>query len=603
MELVKITTAGSVDNGKSTLIGRLLHDCNLILDDQLASVEKASKQKNLNLDLSLLTDGLAAEREQGITIDVAYRYFSTPKRRFILADVPGHEQYTRNMVTGASNANLAIILIDAQKGVSMQSKRHLFISSLLGIPHIAIIINKMDAVNYEEKIFEDIKKTINNFAEKLEVKDLQFIPVSALKGDMVVYRHDNMPWYGGRTVLDYLENIQVSSDKNLIDLRLPIQYVLRNEKGQRYYAGKIESGVLKKNDKIIILPSLKTTKIKTLISGGEKTTTANAAESVVVEFTDDIDASRGDMLARENNLPDIANEFESIICWMDSSALKEDKSYLFKHTTKTTRGYIQKLHHLINIDTLHREATTELNLNEIGRVNIKLLEPFMFDMYSRNRDTGSFIVIDENSNNTVGAGIILRKSQKIDFLNYQERNFIQNKGGVLWFTGLSGAGKTTLADKLHKVLTTNNILAERLDGDIMREVLCKDLGFSKKDRETNIERAGFVAQLLAKNNILVLASFISPYKAQREKFKKEIPNFVEIFVNTPLEICEKRDIKGLYKKARSGEVKNFTGISHDYEKPTKPDIQIDTTQLSEERAVEKIIEYLIQNGYIRNYQA
>lgn len=600
MELLRITTAGSVDDGKSTLIGRLLYDCNDIFEDQMAAIIKTSnKLGEGRIDLSLITDGLAAEREQGITIDVAYRYFSTRKRRFILADVPGHEQYTKNMITGASNSNLAMILVDASKGILVQSKRHLFIASLLEIPHILVVVNKMDAVGYEESFFDKIKSDFEAFAAKMSIRDMQFIPVSALEGDMVVKRHDNMPWYNGRTVLDYLENVQISSDRNLIDFRFPVQSVIKVDKNLRAYTGSVEGGVVSVGEDVIVLPSLKKSKIKSIISSEKEVDSAFNPQSVALVLEDEIDVSRGDMIVRENNIPEISNELEAIICWMGDVPLELGNTYIVKHTTKTVRGSVHKLHNRLNIDTLHREKTQNLKLNDIGRILLKTNEPLFFDQYAKNRNTGAFILIDEVSNSTVGAGIVLRKSQKLKSIPSKE-NLHVNKGVTLWFTGLSGAGKSSIANALNEMLEGANLACERLDGDDLRKTLCKDLGFTKEDRFTNIERAGFVANLLSRNKVLVLASFITPYQEQRDNLRYQIDDFVEIFVKTPQEICRDRDVKGLYSKAKNGEIDNFTSVSDPFENPQNPDIIIDTQQLSVSEAAQMLFDYLKENGFIGN---
>lgn len=598
IELLKFTTAGSVDDGKSTLIGRLLHDCNAIFEDQLLAVSKASKKRgDEEVDLALLLDGLSDEREQGITIDVAYRYFSTPKRKFIIADVPGHEQYTRNMVTGASTADLALILIDARKGFLIQSKRHLFVAALLGIPHIMIVVNKMDLMDYDQNVYDEIVRDVVNFAAKLEIKDLQFIPVSALTGDMVVERGGKLPWYEGPTLLSYLENVHVMSDRNLIDFRFPVQYVIRPNQDFRGYAGRIEGGVVKKGQKVMVLPSGVTTEVESIIYDDTEVDYAFNSQSVVISLKDEVDVARGNMIVREGNLPEMGREIEANVCWFSEEPMQVNKRYLLKHTTKVVPCFVEELKYRLNIDTLHREEAAGLELNEIGRISVRTNEPLMFDVYSKNRTTGSFIIVDELTNNTVGAGIILNKGKKNTYLR-GEGALKMKKGGVLWFTGLSGSGKSTIADKLYEYLGERGVMAERLDGDVMRQSLSKDLGFSKEDRYANIERAGFVAGLLAKHGVLVTASFISPYLEQREALRGEVSNYVEIYVNTPLDVCEARDVKGLYARVRSGEIDSFTGISDPYEVPENPDIEILTEEESVDQAVEKIVAYLLENAFI-----
>ncbi len=412
-ELIKLVIAGSVDDGKSTLLGRMLFDCNDIYEDQLLSIKKTSESRgDKNIDLSLLTDGLASEREQKITIDVAYRYFATKSRRFVIADVPGHEQYTRNMITGASNANLAIVLVDASKGILCQTKRHLFIASLLGIPHILVAINKMDLVKFKEKRFYEVIEEVEKFSSRLKLPDIQFIPMSALKGDMVVNRGKKMNWYDGRTLYDYLENIQINSDRNMIDFRFPIQYVTEPIKGIRGYAGIIEGGIIKSGEEVILLPSCQKTKIKDIYYNDKKQEEAFCPQSITITLEDQVDMSRGDMIVRVNNRPRINNNFETMVCWFSDEPLKTKKSYLLKHTSKTTRCHINSLDYLIDINTFHRKKTDQLKMNEIGRLKIKAISMLMFDLYKDNRNTGSFILIDEISNNTVGAGIITKNMQE-----------------------------------------------------------------------------------------------------------------------------------------------------------------------------------------------
>lgn len=597
-ELMKLVIAGSVDDGKSTLIGRLFYDLDEIYNDQLAALKKASdRQGNSELDLSLFTDGLSAEREQKITIDVAYRYFTTAKRRFVIADVPGHEQYTRNMVTGASNANAALILVDARKGLLPQSKKHLFIASLLGLKHIAVVINKMDLVNYNQAIFENIRRDFSDFAIKSNIADLQFIPVSSALGDMVVTRGWNMSWYQGPTLLSYLENLSVGSDRNLVDFRFPVQLVLRPNQDLRAYAGQIASGEIKVGETIMVLPSRKKTTIRTIIIDQQEQLSAFAGQAVALVLTDELDISRGDLIVRENNLAEIDNNLEAKICWLSEEPMQVGKSYLIKHTTKIVRGQITKLIYRFNVENLHREDAENLQLNEIGKVNLTTVQPLIFDDYQKNKTTGSFILIDEATKNTVGAGIILSGLGKFS----QPALKIENKkpkGAVLWFTGLSGSGKSTVADKLYETLTAQGINCERLDGDAVRNNLCRDLSFSKDDRDKNIDRVAYIAGLLAKHGVVVLATFISPYKEHRQNARQQAANFVEIFVNPPLEICESRDVKGLYQKARAGEIGEFTGLTDIYEQPENPEIELPTHILSVDECAQKVMDYLFSNNLI-----
>ena len=594
-ELLKLVIAGSVDDGKSTLIGRLLYDLGEIYEDQLASVRRASeKQGKTEIDLSLLTDGLAAEREQKITIDVAYRYFSTPKRRFIVADVPGHEQYTRNMATGASNANLALILADAQKGLLPQSKRHLFIASLMGINHILVVINKMDLVNYDQETFEKIKNDFIEFTAKLGIRDLQFIPVSALRGGMIVNRGSNMDWYQGTTLANYLENVAITSDRNLIDFRFPVQLVLRPDQNFRGYAGQVESGTIKKGERIKVLPSGQESNIKSIIIDREEKEYAFSPQPAVLTLTDEVDVSRGDMLVRQNNPTELSDQFEATVCWMSSQALQENKSYILKQTTRQTRGFVNKIFYQINIDNLHREKMNFLKLNDIGRVQLSTNHPLMFDPYTKNRNTGSFIMIDEITNETVGAGTILRPARRLE----AGEPLVLKRGVVLWFTGLPSSGKSTLAGALAEELKKHKLPIERLDGDIVRKTISKDLGFSAEDRQKNIERVTFVSKILARNGVMVLTSFISPQRNVRDWARKEIGNFVEIYTKCPLEECIKRDTRGNYKKALAGEIPNFTGVSDPYEEPINPEIIIETDKEDVEQSVQKIIKSLKKLEYL-----
>ncbi|HLD28136.1 MAG TPA: adenylyl-sulfate kinase [Patescibacteria group bacterium] len=612
LPLLRIVISGSVDDGKSTLIGRLFFDLGQIYEDQLELIKNITRREGkAGIDFSLLTDGLAAEREQKITIDVAYRYFTTAKRRYIIADVPGHEQYTRNMATGAANSEVALILIDASNGIQIQSKRHLFIASLFGIKHILVVINKMDLVGYQPEIFENIKNEFNDFAAKLGIPDLSFIPASSLNGDMIVNRGDNLSWYQGSTVLSYLENIDVLSHRDLINLRLPVQLVLRSEQNDRFYAGMIFGGMIKSGESVMILPSQKVATIKSILVSAEPAEFAFCPQSVAVSFTDHLDISRGDMIVRENNLPEISKDIEAMICWLDVKPFKVGNSYLIKHNAKTIRIQVQSIIYHLNIDTLHRQPANSLDLNDIGKVYLKSTENLIFDPFIKNQSTGGFIIINEESNDTVGVGIIVDRNKNINasireksshfllsiFNKYLSKtrghsHHISSKGAVLWFTGLSGSGKTTIADALNLKLRELGIKTECLDGDVMRQSLCSDLGFSPADRDKNIDRASFVAGLLSRHGVVVLATFISPYYRHRQLAQSRTENFIEIFINAPLAECEKRDIKGLYKQARKGELEFFTGITDDYEEPTNPDIEIKTDQESVEQGVEKIICHL-----------
>ena len=598
LELVKVVFAGSVDDGKSTLIGRLFHDTNQIYRDQLAAIKTASaRQGSDNLDLSLFTDGLVQEREQKITIDVAHRYFSTPFRRFIIADVPGHEEYTRNMVSGSSGADVAVILVDAQKGLVEQTKRHLFIVSLLKIPHLLVVINKMDLVAYRQEEFEKIRNDFISFAAKLNISDLQFIPVSALTGELIVEQSERLPWYHGPTVLGFLENLELTSSRNLIDFRFPVQLVLRPDQNFRGYAGTIVSGEIKKNEEVMILPSGKKAKIKSIIADQKETELAFCPQPVVIELDREISLNRGEMLVRPNNLCEISQEFEAMVFWLAKKPARKNQRFLIKQTTKTTTGFFDQVIYQIEINTLHRKQSQGLAENQVGKVIIKTLEPLLFDPYQKNKATGSFIMIDEETNNTVGAGIILGSKRNLATTK-KELKSRRATAPVLWFTGLSGAGKTTIADRVKEKLEEMGLAVERIDGDDLRQLISSDLGFSAQDRDRNIARAVYLCQLLSKHGVIVLATFISPYSKQRELVKSQVGNFIEIFVNAPLEICEKRDVKGLYQKARRGEVEYFTGIADGYEKPKNPELELKTDKLTVDQSIDKVIDYLTQNNLI-----
>ena len=590
-QLLRIATAGSVDDGKSTLIGRLLYDSKAIFEDQYQALEKTSQSRGSDVpDLALLTDGLRAEREQGITIDVAYRYFATPKRKFIIADTPGHIQYTRNMVTGASTADVALILVDARNGILQQSRRHAFLASLLGIPHLVLCVNKMDLVDYSEQRFEEIRSEFEQFAMKLEVGDLSFIPVSALGGDNVVNRSDNMPWYDGVNLLAHLEDLYVSSDRNLIDNRLPVQYVIRPHQSRdsslhdfRGYAGTIAGGVFKPGDDVTVLPSGFSSTVKAVWSpGGGKLEEAYANEAVTLELEHDIDIARGDMICRPANRPHVAQDIDAMICWFSGDKpLEPGHRYTILHTTRSTRASIVDLDYRLDIDTLHRdEAATTLSMNEIGRVKLRTQAPLLFDPYRRNRDTGSFILIDEATNNTVAGGMITGPTAQDSNIVWHSsavgRADRASRGMTLWFTGLSGSGKSTVATEVERRLVASGRPAYLLDGDNVRHGLSADLGFSAEDRAENVRRLGEVAKLFADAGVIALVSLVSPYREDRDKVRQshatdDVP-FAEVFVDTPLEVAEARDPKGLYAKARAGEIQNFTGISDPYEPPLSPEL-------------------------------
>ena len=623
MDLLRFSTAGSVDDGKSTLIGRLLYDTKSIFEDQLEAVERASRQRgDAYVDLALLTDGLRAEREQGITIDVAYRYFATPKRKFIIADTPGHIQYTRNMVTGASTAELAIVLIDARKGVLTQSKRHGFLASLLQIPHILVAVNKMDLVDYDQATYDRIVDEYTEFASKLSIHDLTFIPISALVGDNVVHKSANMAWYEGPTLLHHLENVNIGASRNLVDFRFPVQLVIRPHQDFRGFAGQIASGSIVPGEEIVVLPSGRTSYVQSITTYGSNLAEAAAGDSVILTLTDEIDISRGDMIVRRHNLPQVANQLECIICWMNEEPLNPKGAYILQHTTHQVRAFINEINYRIDVDTLHRESVKTLQLNEIGRVKITTTQPLFFDAYQLNRNTGSFILIDPVTNATMAAGMIRRRARELDEVITQPaarktstnvvwessqitREMRERQKGhnaaVLWFTGLSGSGKSTVARLLEKRLFEMGGHTFYLDGDNVRHGLNGDLGFSDADRKENIRRVAEVARLAFEHGNLVLCTFISPFEADRAFARSLLPEsrFLEVYVKCDLEVVKRRDPKGLYAKALRGEIKEFTGISSPYEEPTQPEILVETDVQSTEEIVNQIIEDLVRRGIIQ----
>jgi bifunctional enzyme CysN/CysC len=621
-DLLRFTTAGSVDDGKSTLIGRLLNDCKSIYEDQLAAVRRDSKRLNREeVDLALLTDGLKAEREQGITIDVAYRYFSTPKRRFIIADTPGHEQYTRNMVTGASTANLAVVLIDARNGVLTQSKRHGFLASLLGIPHVVVAVNKMDLVDYQEATFEKIRDEYASFATRLDIKDMTFIPISALRGDNVVKRSRKMPWYRGVSFLTFLETLQITSDRNLIDFRFPVQYVNRPNQDFRGYAGAVVSGIVRAGDEVMALPSGRTSTVKSLVTFDGEVPYAFAPQSVTLCLEDELDISRGDMLVHPGNLARVERDVECMLVWMSETPFRPNRPYLIKHTTRLVRGSFTELRYRIDPNELHREHTDQLGLNEIGRATLELYRPIACDEYSRNRSTGSFIVIDPMTNATVGAGMIIERAkhrgprpvdassapvsrnigrETSSVLPESRQRLLGQRPATIWLTGLSGSGKSTIARELERRLIAEGHACVVLDGDNVRHGLCRDLGFSAEDRAENIRRVAEVARLFNDAGLLVVTSFISPYRQDRAIARDILGDerFLETFVDAPMELCEKRDPKGLYRKAREGQIGSFTGITAPYEPPESPALHLHTDEGNAEESVEQILGHLRQRQVI-----
>lgn len=624
MDMLRFTTAGSVDDGKSTLIGRLLLDSKAIFDDQLEAVQQASKLRGEEyVDLALFTDGLRAEREQRITIDVAYRFFATPKRKFIIADTPGHVQYTRNMVTGASTAELAIILIDAQRGVLTQTKRHGLLASLLQIPHILLAVNKMDLVDYREDVFEAIRAEYTAFASKLSVPDLAFIPISALLGDNVVLKSANMPWYDGPSLLHHLEHVSVGSSRNLVDFRFPVQMAFRPHQGFRGFAGQIASGTIRPGEEVAVLPSGRTTRVHSIVTFDGELAEAAAGDSVVLTLEDEIDISRGDLIARVRNLPQVGSNLECTLCWMSEEPLNLSTPYILQHTTRQVRAYIDELTYRIDMDTLHREPAVTLELNEIGRVKLTTTQPIFFDSYQTNRSTGNFILIDPYNNNTVAAGMIRRtergpvdaispktggpkstnvvwESTAISREMREER--LGHKAAVLWFTGLSGSGKSTVARLLERRLYALGCQTFYLDGDNVRHGLNGDLGFSDADRKENIRRVAEVAKLAFEHGLLTLCTFISPFRADRRFARSLAPGgrFFEVYVKCDLEVAKRRDPKGLYARALRGEIKEFTGVSSPYEEPEAAELVIETDLVSAEDAVQAIITALVERGILKS---
>jgi bifunctional enzyme CysN/CysC len=620
MDLLRFTTAGSVDDGKSTLIGRLLYDTKSIFEDQMAHIEGASqKLGESRVNLALLTDGLRAEREQKITIDVAYRYFATPKRKFIIADTPGHIQYTRNMVTGASTADLAIILVDAEKGVLTQSRRHAFITSLLGIPHIVVAVNKMDLVGYSQERFDEIVREFSEFAAKLTVKDISFVPMSALEGDNVVTSSPKTPWYQGGPLLHRLETVNVGARTNAIDFRFPVQYVIRPNQAFRGYAGTVASGSVRPGEQIVVLPSGFSTRIKTIQTYDGELAEANAGDAVVITTTDELDISRGDMVVRPRNLPISATKFEAYVCWMHNEPMTTDRPYLLMHTTRQTQARVTRIDYRVDVDTLHREPAVSLSLNDIGRVEITAGHPLFFDSYLINSSTGSFILIDPHTNLTVGAGMIRGVPRTIERpksdtgvstdvvwqgwnIPREEREARNgHRGAIVWLTGLSGAGKTTIAREVERQLFERGCRTMLLDGDNLRHGLNGDLGFSPADRTENIRRAGEVARLFFEQGSLVLAAFVSPYRKDRQRVRGLVPQgrFIEVFVSASAETLRARDPKGLYVKAGTGQITDFTGMTAPYETPDSAELTIDTNDSDVATAAQRVIAALEAAGLLR----
>ena len=604
LELLRFITCGSVDDGKSTLIGRMLYESQMIFDDQVASLKKDSKQHGTqgeDIDFALLVDGLSAEREQGITIDVAYRFFSSSKRKFIVADTPGHEQYTRNMATGASTADLAILLIDARNGVMTQTKRHSFIVSLLGIKNVVLAINKMDLVKYDQKIFKKIEMDYLAFAKKLNFTSIQSIPMSALKGDNVYQKSKSMKWYTGKTLFDYLETVDVKKSIARHFL-FPVQRVNRPNLDFRGYSGTIASGSIKVGEEIITSSSRQKAKVKEIYLGHDSLKSANFNKSITITLNKEIDISRGDVLCKKDSLIETADQFNINIIWMSDEKCYPGRTYLTKIHNTSTSMKVLEIKKLYNINTLEHQPGKELELNDVAEVTISLNKSIPFTHYNENKNLGALIVIDPLNNQTIGVGMInfaLRRAQNIHLqslsITKELREKINgHKGQVLWLTGLSGSGKSTIANALEKELYTQGKKTYILDGDNVRHGLNKDLGFTDKDRIENIRRVAEVAKLMCDAGLIVITAFISPFRSEREMARSlfQENDFKEIYISTPLKVTEKRDPKGLYKKARQGKIPNFTGIDSPYEIPTKPDLEINTSKITIEESVQKILKII-----------
>ncbi|MEM7251376.1 MAG: sulfate adenylyltransferase subunit CysN [Pseudomonadota bacterium] len=616
-ELLRLLTCGSVDDGKSTLIGRLLFDSKMLYDDQLSSLRKESATHGTtggDFDPALVTDGLKAEREQGITIDVAYRYFSTTNRKFIIADTPGHEQYTRNMATGASNCDLAVILVDARNGVVTQTRRHAFITSLLGIRHLVVAINKMDLVDYSESAFNQIQSDFTGFAAKLDTRDIHYIPISALDGDNVVEPSDNMPWYRGATLMHHLENVHIASDRNLIDFRMPVQYVSRPNLDFRGYCGTIASGIVRPGDDVMVLPSRKSSQVKSIVTYDGELNEAFAPIAVTVTLEDEIDVSRGDVLVHPGNQPRVADRIEAMVVWMAEEPMVPGKRYIIKHSTKSVRGAVSQLRYQIDVNTLHRQEAATLRLNEIGRCTIELNQPISYDAYQVNRGTGALIVIDAVTNATVAAGMILRRRSEEDagphwdtepasehlITHYSRvseadrRTRFGQRPTTLFLTGISGAGKSTLGFALERKLFDLGHAVFVLDGQNLRQGMNKDLGFSVSDRSEAVRRGSEMAKVMNDAGMLCVCAYVAPTADIRTRAREVVgpDRFLLVHVDAPLEVCRERDTQGVYALADAGEIANLPGITSDYEAPKDPDLYLDTSKLDVDTCVQQILDLL-----------
>ncbi|MDJ0841574.1 MAG: sulfate adenylyltransferase subunit CysN [Acidobacteriota bacterium] len=618
---LRFSTAGSVDDGKSTLIGRLLHDSKNVYEDHFKAISK-DRRADEQPDWALLTDGLKAEREQGITIDVAYRYFATAKRKYIIADTPGHEQYTRNMATGASTADLTIILIDARNGVLPQSRRHAFIASLLQIPHIIVAVNKMDLMDYSEEVFNSIRDEFGDFAARLQVSDIRFMPISALMGDNVVERSERMPWYNGESLLEILDNIYIDSDRNLVDLRFPVQSVLRPDQNFRGFSGQIASGVMRKGDELMALPSMKTSKVASIVTFDGELDEAFPPQSVTVTLEDEIDISRGDMLVHVHNRPRIERQFEAMVVWMDEDQLDVDETYYIKHTTQTTQAMISELRYRVDINTLSKEDADTLVVNEIGRIVFLSHQPLKYDAYEKNRATGSIIMIHPVTNRTVGAGMIIEREPsealparmehgegavthrdrkgKVELTERMER--MKQRPVTIWFTGLVSVGKRSVAQELERRLFDRKAHGVMLDGGALREGLSRDLGFATADIAEHLRRMAETARLLNDHGQIAVCSVVSPEAGLRRQARDIIgkERYIEVFLDAPLEWCEEQDETGLYAKARKGDIKNLAGVNMPYERPEHSDLTLRMDQVDVNTAVEQILDLLETRNIFHN---
>ncbi|MDJ0919698.1 MAG: sulfate adenylyltransferase subunit CysN [Henriciella sp.] len=609
--LLRFITCGSVDDGKSTLIGRLLYDSKMIFEDQLDALETDSKKHGTQgdqIDFALLVDGLAAEREQGITIDVAYRFFSTDKRKFIVADTPGHEQYTRNMATGASTADLAILMIDARKGILTQTRRHSFIASSLGIRKLVLAINKMDLVEYDEAIYNNIEQDFLEFAQELNAGiEIQAIPMSALAGDNITSNSANTPWYSGPALMEYLETVPVGDERMAAPFRMPVQWVNRPNLDFRGFSGQIASGTIKPGDRIKTLPSAKETTVERVVVHGGDLKEAVAGQSVTLTFADEVDTSRGDVICAASEPAEVADQFQARILWMSDDAMLPGRRYIMKMGSKSVTALVSGLKYQIDVNTLQDKPGKTLALNEVGVCTLGLDQPIAFDPYDINRETGGFILIDRLTNNTVGLGLLdfaLRRAGNIHWqaLDVDRETLAEQKEqkpAVLWFTGLSGSGKSTIANALQKKLYSMGKHTFVLDGDNVRHGLNRDLGFTDEDRVENIRRVSNVAKLMSDAGLITLVSFISPFRSERRMARNMMTDgeFVEIHVDTPLDVAEQRDVKGLYKRARAGEIKNFTGIDSPYEPPQSPEITINTVNSTAEEGADQIVKWMQDKGF------